>query len=128
MQLPNYQKAVIPIEKIKDYVLNPDHPIGKHKARVFKAALGIAAAHADVFVTILKASLARSPAVRGVPDAHGERWTVYHEIIGLNGQEVVVTTVWIFRPVQPDVPVLVSCYIEPRGAERFADAFGPESA
>ena len=38
--LPNYQKAVIRQDKTEGYVLNPIHPVGKHKAIVFKSALG----------------------------------------------------------------------------------------
>jgi hypothetical protein len=41
MQLPNSDRAVVEIEKLRDYSLNPNHPVGKHKARAFKAALGI---------------------------------------------------------------------------------------
>ena len=41
MQLPNSHKAVVQIEKIRDYSLDPNHPVGQHKARVFKAALGL---------------------------------------------------------------------------------------
>ena len=36
----NYQQVVIPRDKLEGYALNPDHDPGKHKARVFKAALG----------------------------------------------------------------------------------------
>ena len=43
MRLPNAQLAVIRIEKLLDYSLNPLHEAGKHKARVFKSALGITA-------------------------------------------------------------------------------------
>jgi hypothetical protein len=41
MELPNGDRAVIPIEKIIGYCLNPNHPKGKHKARVFKSVLNI---------------------------------------------------------------------------------------
>src|SRR5437016_5857604 len=41
MQLPNSHKAVVGIAKLREYSLNPNHPVGKHKARVFKAALGL---------------------------------------------------------------------------------------
>jgi hypothetical protein len=33
--LPNVNKAVVPIEKLRDYSLNSSHDRGKHKARVF---------------------------------------------------------------------------------------------
>ena len=34
MNLPNGDRAIIPIEKLLDYCLNPEHSKGKHKARV----------------------------------------------------------------------------------------------
>jgi hypothetical protein len=40
-QLPRARDAVIPTEKLVAYALDPDHPRGRHKARVFAAALGI---------------------------------------------------------------------------------------
>ena len=39
--LPNAQLAIIPIEKLRDYSLNPENAEGKGKSRVFAAALGI---------------------------------------------------------------------------------------
>lgn len=41
MKLPNVERAVVSIVKLRDYSLNPQHDAGKHKARVFKAALGL---------------------------------------------------------------------------------------
>ncbi len=41
MKLKNGAKAVIPERKLEDYCLNPFHPDGKHKAKVFAKALGI---------------------------------------------------------------------------------------
>lgn len=47
VRLPNSHKAVVEIQKLRNYSLNPNHPVGKHKARVFKAALGITLKDAD---------------------------------------------------------------------------------
>ncbi len=41
MKLPNAENAVIDIKKLRDYCLNPNHPEGKHKARVFLEKLDI---------------------------------------------------------------------------------------
>ena len=41
MRIPNSHKAIVEIEKLRDYSLNPRHPVGRHKSRVFRAALGI---------------------------------------------------------------------------------------
>lgn len=40
MKLPNGERAVVAVEKLRDYALNPNHGGGKHKARVFRSALG----------------------------------------------------------------------------------------
>jgi hypothetical protein len=40
-KLPQAQNAVIDPEKLRDYVLSPNHEHGQHKARVFRSALGI---------------------------------------------------------------------------------------
>jgi hypothetical protein len=120
--LPQHEKAIIPVEKLRDYALDPSHPLGKNKARVFKAALGMERDDADLLSEILKSTLYRSPAVQGPKSRFGEHWTTYHEIVGLSGQPVVVTVAWIYRIEHEDVPVLVSCYIEPEGRRRFAEA------
>jgi hypothetical protein len=120
--LPQHNKAIVPIEKLRDYALNPNHPQGKDKARVFKATLGMERDHADTLREILISTLVRSPAVRGLNDQHGERWITYHEIIGLGGKPVVVTSAWIYRVEQADVPVLIPCYIEPQGPRKRGEA------
>lgn len=45
--LPNTELAYIPPEKLAGYVLNSEHPVGKHKATVFKAVLGMTEKDAD---------------------------------------------------------------------------------
>ena len=36
--LPNAHLAQLPPEKLRDYLLNPDHPVGRHKARLDQGA------------------------------------------------------------------------------------------
>lgn len=38
MLLPNPDRAVVDPAKVRDYLLNPEHPIGRFKAAVFVAA------------------------------------------------------------------------------------------
>jgi hypothetical protein len=40
-RLPQSDEAILDVRKIEDYCLNPSHPRGRHKARVFRDALGI---------------------------------------------------------------------------------------
>ena len=47
MKLPNIDRAVVDVRKLRDYCFNREHPRGQHKARVFQSALGWTAASAD---------------------------------------------------------------------------------
>ncbi|HKR02810.1 MAG TPA: hypothetical protein VJT09_19180, partial [Pyrinomonadaceae bacterium] len=47
MKLPNSERAVVEIAKLHDYSLNPLRDVGKHKARVFQATLGLTVADAN---------------------------------------------------------------------------------
>ncbi|WP_371744328.1 DUF6883 domain-containing protein [Acidithiobacillus ferrooxidans] len=41
MKLPGSGHAYIDDQKLVGYCLNPEHPEGRHKARVFYSALGL---------------------------------------------------------------------------------------
>ena len=47
MKLPNPDLAVIDDRKLARYSLNLDHDEGKHKERVFKAALNMDVSHLE---------------------------------------------------------------------------------
>ena len=99
-------------EKLFDYVLNPDHPVGRHKARVFLSVLGIERIHADVLAEVIKQGLARSPAEKRKETQSNELWTTYHQIVGLNGKTAILTVGWEIAQTEPLQPQLVSCYID----------------
>lgn len=122
--LPNFEQAVIPIEKLRNYSLNPNHETGRHKAAVFKNMLGFEERHADVLAELIRKTLSQAPSERDKLDEHGERWTTYHPIVGLNGLTVVVTVAWIFRKERSDIPELISCYIEPEDQQRLLRLVG----
>ncbi len=110
--LPHLERASVLREKLYDYVLNPDHPDGRHKARVFAAVLGIERSHADVLAQIILASLPRAAAEQRPDDEYGQSWTTYHEIVGLNSKTAIVTVGWKVLVEEPERPKLVSCYID----------------
>ena len=51
MKLPNGDRADLGT-KIEDYVLNPRHWEGRHKARVFESVLGITLANRTILLRI----------------------------------------------------------------------------
>ena len=60
--LPNIEKASIDLKKLTGYVLNTNHPEGRHKARVFLSALGISATDGEWLAAAILAGLRRSEA------------------------------------------------------------------
>ena len=38
MKLPNADAATVDDAKVRDYLLSPEHPVGRFKARVFRSA------------------------------------------------------------------------------------------
>ncbi len=63
MKLPNLDNPLIDINKLSNYVLNPNHPEGRHKARVFGAALGVTRAEADWLAKAIRDGLSSADAI-----------------------------------------------------------------
>ncbi len=93
--LPNYDKAVIPMEKLAGYALNPDHSTGKNKARVFESALGYNASNADHLLQNIKDNLYRFEAIEKPDLGYGQLYQVDMELTGPNGNTAIVRTAWI---------------------------------
>jgi hypothetical protein len=70
-----FESVVVDILKLRDYCLSQTHPRGKHKARVFRAALGLTAAGAELLRdALLNAVRDNSDDLRGTAsDEYGER-------------------------------------------------------
>jgi hypothetical protein len=110
VQLPNAERAAVDIAKLRDYSLNSAHSEGKHKARVFGAALGFTAADAERLREIILAAVLSNEAAQGVTDEHGARYRVDFELQGLRGV-VAIRTAWHIDSGET-VPRLVSCYVK----------------
>jgi hypothetical protein len=109
VKLPNGERAVIDIEKLRDYCLSPEHRRGCHKARVFKASLGMTQEHAGDLRNALLAAAINNDAVPEEHDKHGRRYVVDFKVTGPSGQAMVRSS-WIIRR-EEDFPRLTSCYV-----------------
>ncbi len=126
--LPNYDKAIIPAEKLRDYALNSDHQgDGRHKARVFKSMLGFERQHWEHLSNLIRARLPEYPALRKATTAYGEEWVVYIPVVGLNGNLAVVTTGWMFLRTDPDAPRLTTCLIQTERQKTLKRQLGIET-
>ncbi len=106
--IPNADHAVIDIRKLQDYTLNPGHRLGRHKARLFEALLGIHREDAAALRTILLEVVRAQDAELGALDAHGQRYRVDF-VLTWQGRQALIRSVWNRRPAE-DFPRLVTCY------------------
>ncbi len=109
-KLPNIDKATINPNKLIGYALNPNHPVGGNKAKVFEKALGYNQSNADDLMKQIYAKLPQSEAILGKLDQYGQRYTVDILITGPNGNTVYVRTGWIIK-TNSDIPELTTLYI-----------------
>lgn len=108
--LPNAEFAFVPLEKLTDYALNPEHPVGKHKATVFEAVLGITIADADYLRDKIMEAALTQEAIPTRLDEFGQRYQIEFEI-ERNGRTATILTSWILEPNEL-LPRLTSCYVK----------------
>ena len=87
--LPHFENAIIPPSKLLGYALNPNHPRGRAKARVFASALGFNAQNWEALVVAVLAELSRHPAIRREIRPHGSEFTVDIPVTGPGGSATV---------------------------------------
>ena len=108
MKIPNPEKAIVEIRKLRDYCLNTEHQIGKHKARLFKAALGLTIEDAESLHAVLLEIVKTHEAEPGDTDEHGQRYQIEFEMTW-QGRHATLLSAWNVRPNE-DFPRLVTCY------------------
>lgn len=108
MRLPDASYAVVEDAKVRDYLLSPDHPIGRFKARVFAVA-GYRRNDWTRLQHDLRALASTIDVVPGAPDAHGQRFVGVGVLPGLAGTVLPVVTVWLI-PFPGEPPRLITAY------------------
>src|SRR5438132_14433902 len=99
--------AIVDIQKLRAYCLNPHHPKGRNKARVF-AAVGIRQADAEELrMALLNAASAE--ARLGVVNAYGQRFIVDSDLLR-SGRTVKIRSTWIVL-TGTDSPRLTASYL-----------------
>jgi len=109
VELPNGERADLGT-KVEDYSLNPHHPRGRHKARVFRSALGMTLADAQVLRAALKRAASRSgEAFHRGNNGFGEVYELRFQLATAQGAATVLSA-WIVRDGE-DFPRLTTCFI-----------------
>ena len=109
MKLPNGTYSDLGT-KLEAYALNPEHRDGRHKARVFEAALGITLANRDILHdAILGAAASSEEAEARGDNGHGAVYVLRFDMTTSKGSASILTA-WIVRHGE-DFPRLTTCYI-----------------
>ena len=74
VKLPNPENAVVETRKLRDYCLSPEHPRGRHKARVFASALGLTVDDSQELRRALLAAALSEEALVAEEDQYGQRY------------------------------------------------------
>ena len=94
--LANAGRALINERKLRDYVLNPDHPVGGRKARVILATTGLGCGGHRAVADQVRSGILVNDAERVEPVPYGERFRVTVTLAGPGGR-LRVRTGWIYR-------------------------------
>jgi hypothetical protein len=107
--LPHGDNAIVDIRKIEDYCLSSSHPRGRHKARVFREALGLQRGDAAWLREVFLEAARFAEALEIASDVWGSYWRL--DIVAERlGKSAVIRTIWMVRAGE-NVPRLVTCWV-----------------
>ena len=107
MILPNIERAVIPEEKLRDYLLAPTHLVGRHKAAFFRA-LGCTQEDWKALESDLRQFL-REEAQENGNTKYGTNNEIQGQINGPTGRSTLIITAWIVLSGE-DFPRFITAY------------------
>lgn len=110
MRIPNADQAIIAPEKLRDYLLNPEHRRGGPKSRVF-LSIGFGSDHWTELEAELRLRHLTAEIERETDNQYGRRYEIVAPLVGLNGRVVRFRSIW-----QVDtgtvIPRLITMYPE----------------
>jgi len=108
VRLPNPDRAVVDVSKLRDYCLDPAHEDGKHKARVFAAALGIRQCDAEWLRHRLLEAAHRDAELLAKIE-FGVLYVIDFPLRTAQGA-AMIRSGWIVK-MKEDFPRLTTCYV-----------------
>lgn len=108
--LKGADKAKIDPRKLTEYALNPNHPVGGNKAKVFESALGFNKSNAGDLIKQLQKGVLSNTAMAGKVDKFGSRFTVDIPVTGPTGKGLVRTG-WIYK-TGSSIPELTTLFVK----------------
>jgi hypothetical protein len=93
MKLPNAQSAAVPERKVTQYLLNPAHPAGGSKARVF-LRFGFTVAEWQQMAEAMLRHARENEVAAMEQTAHGTRYVVDGPLTAPNGSRLNIRSAW----------------------------------
>ena len=109
MLKPDIDRAQINPMKLRDYCLSPEHPRGKHKARVFQSVLGLEQKDWQLLADSIRENLVKGNWIADNADEFGRRYHVDMPV-EISRRSAIVRTLWIVRSGE-EFPRLTSCFV-----------------
>jgi hypothetical protein len=94
MQLPNKEKAYIPLSKLKDYLLSETHSVGKSKAKLLRS-LGFNKMNVNLLKESLMAIAHSGDVKEAISSPHGVKYIIDGLLQTQAGGSIKMRTVWI---------------------------------
>ena len=108
MKIPNAERAVVDIRKMREYCLNPQHHRGKHKARLFTSLLDMDVDDAEGLRNALLEAVKNQDAQLADKDAYGQRYTLDFTL-NWRGKQATIRSAWIIE-TGSDFPKLTTAF------------------
>lgn len=116
MKLPNGDRAEAGLDKVRNYLLNPDHPANRGKAAGF-ALFGFSRIHWEAFQSALLAHAGTAQVVKIVSTPLGATYVMDGMLEGADGRKPWIRTVWELK-ADDRAPRLVTAHLIPPPKER----------
>ncbi len=108
MKLPNHDQAIVPREKIVDYLLSPAHRDGRSKA-IFFSGFGFSVAAWQTLAAALRHHAADYEVAKTESSPYGTRYVIEGELNAPDGRMGMVRVVW-FIDTGGSIPRLATAY------------------
>ena len=108
MKLPNADKAIVPSDKITDYLLSLTHLDGRDKAAFF-IVFGFSPEAPKLLEAALLKQAEAQAVVRSVANTFGVRYVIEDELETPDGRNPLVRSVWFVENGE-EIPRLVTAY------------------
>jgi filamentous hemagglutinin len=108
--LPNAEQAITPVAKLRDYLLDEEHPDGGPKA-VFFLGMGFRRKQWQQLEAAIRADHLTQDAQEIPRSRFGRKFQIVASLTGPNGRRAIIKSIWIILDGE-EVPRLLTAYPE----------------